>query len=73
MGSFTMEAPSYAIPQYHQGSVRSDGTQIKTVRLPEKCPSCGASLSHEGIDWTGPLEAKCTYCGSTVKAQFENI
>jgi hypothetical protein len=71
--SFTVQAPSFVIPDRHQGHTRSDGTEIKTVRLPDKCPSCGASLSHEDIDWVGPLEAKCNYCGSTVKATFERI
>ena len=70
---FTMEAPSFAIPDQHRGQRRSDGTEMKTVRLPDKCTSCGAAISHEGIDWTGPLEAKCNYCGGTLKATFETI
>ena len=70
---FTMEAPSFVIPDRHRGQTRSDGTEMKTVRLPDKCPSCGAAISHEGIDWTGPLEAKCNYCGGTLKAKFETI
>jgi hypothetical protein len=70
---FTVEAPSFVIPEQHRGQQRSDGSEIRTVRLPEKCPSCGAGLSHEGIDWTGPLEAKCGYCGGQVKANFERI
>ena len=70
---FTMEAPSFAIPERHRGQRRSDGSEMTTVRLPEKCPSCGAAVSNEGIDWTGPLEAKCNYCGSTVRASFERV
>jgi hypothetical protein len=70
---FTLEAPSFVIPDQHRGQRRSDGTEMKTVRLPEKCPSCTAALSHEGIDWTGPLEAKCNYCGGALRATFENI
>jgi hypothetical protein len=70
---FTMEAPSFVIPERHRGQTRSDGSEMKTVRLPEKCPSCGASISHEGIDWTGPLEAKCNYCGGTLRATFERV
>lgn len=67
------EAPSFVIPQSHQGRTRSDGSEIKTVRLPDKCPECGAALSQEGIDWVGPLEAKCNYCGATVHARFEDV
>jgi hypothetical protein len=70
---FTMEAPSFVIPERHRGQRRSDGSEMTTVRLPEKCPSCGAAVSHEGIDWTGPLEAKCNYCGGTVRASFEKV
>jgi hypothetical protein len=70
---FTLEAPSFVIPDRHRGQRRSDGTEMKTVRLPEKCPSCNAAISHEGIDWTGPLEAKCNYCGGTLRATFESI
>jgi len=70
---FTIQAPSFVIPESHQGRTRSDGSVMKTVRLPERCPSCGAALSHEGIDWVGPMEAQCNYCGGTVRATFENI
>ncbi|MBN2230217.1 MAG: hypothetical protein JW779_11575 [Candidatus Thorarchaeota archaeon] len=70
---FTMEAPPFVIPERHRGQTRSDGSQMTTVRLPERCPSCGAAISQEGIDWVGPLEAKCTYCGSTLRATFERV
>jgi len=70
---FTIEPPSFVIPDHQRGQRRSDGTEMKTVRLPDKCPSCGAAISHEGIDWTGPMEAKCNYCGGTLKASFESI
>jgi hypothetical protein len=70
---FTIDAPSFVIPDRYRGHRRSDGSEMTTVRLPEKCPSCGAAVSHEGIDWTGPLEAKCNYCGSTLRASFERV
>ena len=70
---FTVTPPSFVIPERYQKRGRSHDGAVKTVRLPEKCPSCGASLSHEDIDWTGPLEARCNYCGGTVHAKFENI
>ncbi|MHA2072129.1 MAG: hypothetical protein ACW985_10140 [Candidatus Thorarchaeota archaeon] len=73
VGGFTMEAPLSAIPQRERGRVRANGTEIRTVRLPSKCPNCGALLSQSDIDWVGPLEAECNYCGSSVRAQFEKI
>ncbi|MFW9770246.1 MAG: hypothetical protein ACFFF9_15715 [Candidatus Thorarchaeota archaeon] len=68
-----MEAPRFAIPEKHRGQTRTDGTEIRTVRLPSQCSNCGAQLSSKDIEWTGPLEAKCNYCGSTVRAQLERI
>ncbi|MHA2397134.1 MAG: hypothetical protein ACXAC0_10555, partial [Candidatus Thorarchaeota archaeon] len=35
---FTTEAPSFVIPDRHRGQRQSDGSETKTVRLPEKCP-----------------------------------
>ncbi len=69
--TFTVHAPEHVIPPEHR--VRADGADIRTVRLPTKCPECGAVVSHETIDWVGPLEAACNYCGATVRAKFERI
>ncbi|MHA1770109.1 MAG: hypothetical protein ACTSYL_11570 [Candidatus Thorarchaeota archaeon] len=71
VGTFVTSMPSFA--DTSSPSVRSDGADLRTVRLPAKCPSCGASLSPEGIDWVGPLEAKCSYCGATVRAKLERL
>lgn len=73
MDSILVEAPIHAIPDEHQGSVQTHGTRTTTVRLPMKCPSCGAQVAHESVDWVGPLEAQCGYCGGTMRATFENI
>jgi hypothetical protein len=69
---FTVQAPSYAIPERYQRG-RSDGADMRTVRLPNTCPSCNAPLNQESIDWVGPLEAKCNYCGATIRAKFEAV
>ena len=71
--SFAVEAPLHAIPDKYQGSIQRHGSQTTTVRLPLKCPSCDAEVSHEGVDWVGPLEAKCGYCGGTMRATFERV
>ncbi|MGV9169956.1 MAG: hypothetical protein ACOC38_08480 [Promethearchaeia archaeon] len=71
---FSVQPPTYVIPEEHRRESNvSDSSSMQSVRLPEKCPSCGASLSHEAIDWVGPLEAKCSYCGATVHATFEEV
>ena len=71
--SFIMDAPTHAIPQEHRGRTRSDGSDLTTVRVPNKCPNCGAALTQSGLDWTGPLEACCNYCGATIQAKFERV
>ena len=71
--SFVVEAPQFAIPKPQRGKTRTDGAQIKTVRLPTTCPNCSAAISPEKIDWVGPLEAQCKYCGATVRAKLENM
>ncbi|MHA1864370.1 MAG: hypothetical protein ACTSWA_11425 [Candidatus Thorarchaeota archaeon] len=68
-----VDAPMHAIPKEHYESVQTHGSHTTTVRLPLKCPSCGGEVSHEGVDWVGPLEAKCGYCGSTLRATFERL
>lgn len=73
MGTIAVEAPMHAIPDRYQGSVQTHGSRTTTVRLPVVCPSCGAQISHESVDWTGPLEAQCGYCGATMRATFENV
>ena len=70
---FRMEAPRIAIPERERGQMRSNGTEIRTVRLPNQCSNCGGQLSPKDIDWVGPLEAECNYCGATVRAQFERV
>jgi hypothetical protein len=71
--SIAVEAPMHVIPDKYQGSVQKHGSETTTVRLPLKCPSCGAEVSHESVDWVGPLEAKCGYCGGTMRATFERV
>ncbi|MGY5879151.1 MAG: hypothetical protein RTV31_02825 [Candidatus Thorarchaeota archaeon] len=52
-------------------TIRSDtpSRQKSVYRVPPICPSCGADINTETVDWVGPLQAKCPYCGATVEAQ----
>ena len=38
-------------------------------QIPSVCPSCGAAISNEEVDWVGPLKAKCPYCNATIDAE----
>ncbi len=46
---------------------------LRTPRLPHKCPTCTADLSDSNVDWTGPLEATCGHCGAVIQAKFERV
>ena len=35
--------------------------------LPTHCPSCGAALKHDEVEWLDELTAECAYCGSPVR------
>ncbi|MDF1537311.1 MAG: hypothetical protein P1Q69_00180 [Candidatus Thorarchaeota archaeon] len=71
VGGIQIMAPDYAIPERYLRETES--TQFRTVRVSEKCPTCGASLSQDNLDWTGSLEAECVYCKGVVRATFEKI
>jgi hypothetical protein len=35
--------------------------------LPTHCPSCGAALRPDEIEWLDESTAECAYCGSPVR------
>jgi hypothetical protein len=35
--------------------------------LPTHCPSCGAALRPDEVDWLDEITAECAYCGSPVR------
>jgi hypothetical protein len=52
---------------------REDSSRARERRtiyqVPSKCPSCGAAISTEEVDWVGPLQAKCPYCMATIDVE----
>jgi hypothetical protein len=36
-------------------------------QVPARCPSCGAHINEEVVDWVGPLQAQCPYCNATIE------
>jgi hypothetical protein len=38
-------------------------------KVPSKCPSCGASLTIEEVEWIGLLKAKCPYCMAIIDTE----
>ncbi len=49
-------------PSYQRPSKRI------VYQIPSRCPSCGAALNSEQVDWVGPLQAQCPYCLTTIEA-----
>lgn len=42
-------------------------TPEKRPTLPTHCPSCGASVKPDEIEWLDEVTAECSYCGSPVR------
>ena len=42
-------------------------------RLPRRCPDCGAPVIWDDIEWVGPLQAKCRYCGAPLEATLKGV
>jgi hypothetical protein len=43
--------------------------QVKRLILPTHCPSCGAALRPDEVEWLDEVTAECDYCGSPVRAE----
>jgi hypothetical protein len=41
--------------------------------LPTNCPSCGAPARTDEVDWIGPTNAACAYCGASLKVTLHKI
>jgi hypothetical protein len=39
--------------------------------LPTKCPQCLGPISYEKVDWVGPRQAQCPYCGHVVELEVQ--
>lgn len=41
----------------------------KRAILPTHCPSCGAAVRPDEVDWLDEITVECDYCGSPVRAE----
>ncbi len=50
-----------------------DPEAVSTVKrrplLPTHCPSCGAAIEPDEIEWMDEATAECDFCGSPIRAQ----
>lgn len=42
-------------------------TRVKEPILPTHCPSCGAAVRPDEVEWLDEVTAECAYCGSPVR------
>ena len=47
----------------------ADMTPSKKPILPTHCPSCGAWLKPDEVEWLDDVTAECAYCGSPVREE----
>jgi tetratricopeptide (TPR) repeat protein len=40
-----------------------------SLKLPSKCPFCGATVRSDQVEWIDEETAECLYCGSAVQAE----
>jgi hypothetical protein len=48
-------------------SVDSAKTPVKRPLLPTHCPSCGAAVRSDEVEWLDEVTAECDYCGSPIR------
>jgi hypothetical protein len=46
-----------------------ESSPAKRPVLPTHCPSCGASVRPDEVEWLDEITAECAYCGSPVREE----
>jgi hypothetical protein len=50
-------------------TIETNETRTKRPILPTHCPSCGAALRPDEVEWIDNVTAECAYCGSPVREE----
>jgi hypothetical protein len=48
-------------------NLETESAPARRPHLPTHCPSCGAALKPDEVDWLDDVTAECAYCGSPVR------
>ncbi|RLI50202.1 MAG: hypothetical protein DRO73_03870 [Candidatus Thorarchaeota archaeon] len=72
-GSVAVQPPTQSGPRTEYRSYQPDSDAPRVVMLPTICPSCGAPIVSEEVEWVGPLDARCSHCGAIVRARPEDL
>lgn len=57
------------LPKSFNASPEESILESKKPILPTHCPSCGAALKPDEVEWLDDLTAECEYCGSPVRGE----
>ncbi|MBI3159662.1 MAG: hypothetical protein HYZ26_08715 [Chloroflexi bacterium] len=57
----------------NQAPAQSGGSTPVMPILPPKCPNCGAPISMETVQWTGPMAARCPSCNNGIEVEWRKI
>ena len=52
-----------------KGSPAATSNPAKRPVLPTHCPSCGAAVRPDEVEWLDDVTAECDYCGSPVRGE----
>ena len=47
--------------------LETQSVPTKRPTLPTHCPSCGAAVKPDEVDWLDDVTAECAYCGSPIR------
>ncbi len=54
-------------PETSMFEIESQETQVKRPLLHTHCPSCGAAVRPDEVEWLDEVTAECAYCGSPIR------
>jgi len=54
-------------PMAPMSETESAETPLKRPGLPTHCPSCGAAVRPDEVEWLDEVTAECAYCGSPIR------
>jgi hypothetical protein len=56
------------LPGFQPAPVTNVDSKKRPI-LPTHCPSCGAGVKPDEVEWLDDLTAECDYCGSPIRAE----
>ena len=54
-------------PEASLSGTESQEIPVKRPVLPTHCPSCGAAVRPDEVEWLDEVTAECAYCGSPIR------